>query len=243
MKLAASLDELEARLGYVFNDRALLERALVHRSLVNESELEATDSNERLEFLGDAALELAATTHLYNRHPDRLEGELSAARAALVNLRALARRAEAVGLADFVSTGAGDILRGGRSRGTVIGRSYEAVIGAVFVDGGLAAVERFLEPWFEEFYASYEFSPEALDSKSRLQHLTQGAGGPSPAYHLVASSGPDHSRLFRVEVAAGGETLAVGQGTSVQRAELDAAGRALAVLDRDRPDNREPGSG
>ena len=88
MKPAASLDELEARLGYVFDDRALLERALVHRSLVNESDLQATDSNERLEFLGDAALELAATTYLYDRHPDRLEGELSAARAALVNLHA-----------------------------------------------------------------------------------------------------------------------------------------------------------
>jgi len=243
MKPAASLDELEARLGYVFNDRALLVRALVHRSLVNESDLKPTDSNERLEFLGDAALELAATTHLYKRYPDRLEGELSAARAALVNLRALARRAEAVDLADFVNTGAGDILHGGRSRGTVIGRSYEAVIGAVFVDGGLPAVERFLEPWFEEFYASYEFSPEALDSKSRLQHVTQGAGGPSPAYHLIETSGPDHARLFRVEVAAGGETLAVGEGTSVQRAELDAAGRALAELGRDAPGDNDRASG
>ena len=107
----------------------------------------------------------------------------------------------------------------------------------------MAAVERFLKPWFDEFYASYEFSPEALDSKSRLQHVTQGAGGPSPAYHLVETSGPDHARLFRVEVAAGGETLAVGRGTSVQRAELDAAGRALAMLDCDSLDNNEPVSG
>ncbi|HJN40401.1 MAG TPA: ribonuclease III [Chloroflexota bacterium] len=243
MKPTASLDELEARLGYVFNDRALLERALVHRSLVNESDLQATDSNERLEFLGDAALQLAATTYLYRSYPDRLEGELSAARAALVNLQALARRAETVDLTEFVSTGAGVILHSGRSRAGVIGRSYEAVIGAVLVDGGLPAVDRFLRPWFDEFFRDYEFTPNALNSKTRLQNVTQGAGGPPPTYHCIESTGPKHAPKFRVEVAADGKTLAVGEGTSLQRAELDAAGRALAMLDCDSLDNNEPVSG
>lgn len=225
------LEELEDRLGYKFADRSLLARALVHRSLVNETDLKDTDSNERLEFLGDAALELVATTYLYHRHPDRLEGELSAARASLVNLRALARRAETLDLAEFVSTGAGDILRGGRSRSTVIGRSFEAVIGAIFLDGGLPGVEGLLLPWFDEYFESYKFSE--LDNKSRLQHLIQARGGQSPAYRHLESSGPEHAKLFRVEVDAAGKVLAVGEGTSLQRAELDAAGRALAELNRD----------
>jgi len=234
MNSDSQLDELESRLGYVFGDRGLVRRALVHRSLVNESELDATDSNERLEFLGDAALELAATSYLFQRYPDRLEGELSSARAALVNLRSLAKRAEGIELAEFVSTGAGDILTGGRSRETVVGRTYEALIGAIFVDGGLNRVEALLKPWFEEFFQDYDFGPGALDSKSRLQQVAQGEGGPHPTYRLIESSGPEHAKTFRVEVSNEDEVLAEGEGSSVQWAELDAAGRALEVLRRDR---------
>ena len=224
------LDILESRLGYKFGDRDLLRRALVHRSLVNESDLDATDSNERLEFLGDAALELAATAYLFQNFPDRLEGELSGARASLVNLRSLARHGESIEIAEFISTGAGDILAGGRSRETVIGRTYEAIIGAIFVDGGLKVIEALLEPWFDEFIQSYDFGPNALDNKSRLQQVAQGEGGRHPTYRLIEASGPDHAQIFRVEVSTDGEVLAEGEGSSVQRAELDAAGRALAVL-------------
>ena len=234
MKPDLQLDSLEARLGHRFGDRSLLRRALIHRSLVNESELDPTDSNERLEFLGDAALGLAATTYLFQRYPARLEGELSSARAALVNLPSLAGRGKTIDLAGFIATGAGDILAAGRSRETVIGRTYEAIIGAIFVDGGLAAVEIFLEPWFDEFFRGYDFSPEALDDKSRLQQVAQGEGGPHPTYRLIDSSGPEHAKTFRVEVSTGGEVLAEGLGSSLQRAEMDAAGRALAVLRRDR---------
>jgi ribonuclease-3 len=234
MNSDSRLDALESRLGYVFGNRDLLRRALVHRSLVNESELDATDSNERLEFLGDAALELAATSYLFERYPDRLEGELSSARAALVNLRSLAKRAEGIELVEFISTGAGDILTGGRSRETVVGRTYEAIIGAIFVDGGLSRAEALLKPWFEEFFQDYDFGPDALDSKSRLQQVAQGEGGPHPTYRLTESSGPEHAKVFRVEVSNEGEVLAEGEGSSVQRAELDAAGRALEDLRRDR---------
>ena len=234
MKPDRQLDSLEARLGHRFSDRSLLRRALIHRSLVNESDLDPTDSNERLEFLGDAALGLAATNYLFQRYPDRLEGELSSARAALVNLPSLARRGQTIDLASFITTGAGDILLGGRSRETVIGRAYEAIIGAIFVDGGLPEVEVCLESWFDEFFREYDFSPDALDDKSRLQHLAQGEGGPHPTYRLIDSSGPEHAKTFRVEVSSGGEIVAEGLGSSLQRAELDAAGRALALLRRDR---------
>lgn len=235
MNSDSRLDALEARLGYAFGDRGLLRRALVHRSLVNESELDATDSNERLEFLGDAALGLAAADYLLKHNPDRPEGELSPARAALVSLRSLARRAETIELAEFVSTGRGVNLAGGRSRKTVIGRAYEAIIGAVFVDGGMSEIERFLLPWFEDFFQRYDFTTKPhTDNKSRLQQLTFEDGGQHPLYHLIDYSGPHEDKTYRVEVSVNGVVLSQGEGSSVQRAELDAAGRALEVLRCDR---------
>jgi len=226
------LDMLEARLGYGFDDRDLLRRSLVHRSLINESELRVTESNERLEFLGDAALGLAATNYLYQSFPDRLEGELSAARASVINLHSLGKRAEAIHLADFVQTGAADILANSRSCEAVIGRSYEAIIGAIFLDGGWLEVTNFLNPWFDEFFYNYDFSPKkSLNNKSQLQHFTQGNNGKLPIYRLIESIGPTHAPRFRVDVSIDGVVVAEGEGSSVQRAELDAAGRALDMLD------------
>lgn len=227
----SQLDLLESRLGYGFNDRDLLSRSLVHRSLINESELRATESNERLEFLGDAALGLAATNYLYQIFPDRLEGELSAARASVINLHSLGKRAESINLADFVQTGAADILANSRSCEAVIGRSYEAIIGAIFLDGGWLEVTNFLDPWFDEFFHSYDFSPKkSLNSKSQLQHFTQGNNGKLPIYRLIESIGPTHAPRFRVDVSIDGAVIAEGEGSSVQRAELDAAGRAIDIL-------------
>src|SRR3990172_6766053 len=132
----AGLGALQAKLGYRFRDIKLLKKALVHKSLVNESDLRALDSNERLEFLGDAALGLVVTEFICERFPDKLEGDLTALRAAVVNLDALAARAEALDLGEYVATGRGGILDLERSRRTVLGRSFEAVVGAASVDGG-----------------------------------------------------------------------------------------------------------
>ena len=137
-------------------------------------------------------------------------------------------------MVEFIRTGGGDSRTGGRCRETVVGRTYEAIIGASFVDGGLSRAEALLKPWFEEFFQDYDFGPDALDSKSRLQQVAQGEGGPHPTYRLIESSGPEHAKVFRVEVSNEGEVLAEGEGSSVQRAELDAAGRALEDLRRDR---------
>lgn len=226
----AGLDALQERLGYRFADSALLSRALIHRSLVNETALADVDSNERLEFLGDAALGLVVTEFLYERFPQKLEGDLSVLRAALVNLDSLAECAEALNLGAYIVTGGGEILTGRRS---VLGRCYEALLGAVFLDGGLGVVGGLLTPWLERFAANPDAVSQATDDKSQLQKHVQRSLGNTPSYRLLWSTGPDHDRRFGVEVLVGGRSLGQGEGTSVQRAEQAAAGCALDVLRRE----------
>ncbi len=221
---------LERRLGYRFNDRSLLKLALVHRSLVNESDLSVFDSNERLEFLGDAALGLVVAEFLYERFPDRLEGELTQRRAALVNLDSLAQRAEDAGLADFVSTGGGRLLSRPSSRRTILGRSYEALLGAVYLDGGIDSVRQVLSPWLEQIASDPDANQTPPDNKSRLQVLLLKKLKTTPSYEVLRASGPDHEKWFEVEVRLAERVLAVGEGSSVQRAEQAAAGRAYDVL-------------
>ena len=224
------MNALERQLGYRFNDRSLLRLALIHRSLVNESDLSVLDSNERLEFLGDAALGLVVAEFLYERFPDRLEGDLTKRRAALVNLDSLAQRAEDAGLADFVSTGGGQLLSGPSSRRTILGRSYEALLGAVYLDGGIDSVRQVLSRWLEQMASDPDANQSPPDNKSRLQVLLLKKLKTTPSYELLRASGPDHEKWFEVDVRLAERVLAVGEGSSVQRAEQAAAGRAYDVL-------------
>ena len=228
----AGLGALQAKLGYRFRDIKLLKKALVHKSLVNESDLRALDSNERLEFLGDAALGLVVTEFICERFPDKLEGDLTALRAAVVNLDALAARAEALDLGEYVATGRGGILDLERSRRTVLGRSFEAVVGAAYVDGGIEAARTVLIPWIEGQLEQASSESRPTDPKSRLQMLAHEHFGEAPSYQLLETSGPDHDRWFRIGVSIAGRELAEGEGASQQRAEQQAAERALSQLDR-----------
>ena len=221
---------LEEQLGYRFNDRSLLKLALVHRSLVNESDLSVLDSNERLEFLGDAVLGLVVAEFLYQRFPDRLEGDLTKRRAALVNLDSLAQRAEDACLADFVSTGGGNLLSRPSSRRTILGRSYEALLGAIYLDGGIESVRQVLSPWLERIASVPNENPAPPDNKSRLQVLLLKKLKTTPSYQVLRASGPDHEKWFEVEVRLAERVLAIGGGSSVQRAEQAAAGSAYDVL-------------
>lgn len=221
---------LEEQLGYRFNDRSLLKLALVHRSLVNESDLSVLDSNERLEFLGDAVLGLVVAEFLYQRFPDRLEGDLTKRRAALVNLDSLAQRAEDACLADFVSTGGGNLLSRPSSRRTILGRSYEALLGAIYLDGGIESVRQVLSPWLERIASDSDENPAPPDNKSRLQVLLLKKLKTTPSYQVLRASGPDHEKWFEVEVRLAERVLAIGGGSSVQRAEQAAAGTAYDVL-------------
>ncbi len=226
----ALLDRLEAHLGVRFQNRELLAKAMVHRSFVNEADLADADSNERLEFLGDAALGLVAAELLYRRYPERSEGGLTHARASLVNLAALGEIGGALGLGDFVQLGRGEELSGGRERASVLGRAFEAVLGAIYLDQGLEALREVLTPILIRELDRYGWEGPAKDFKSQLQEHMQANAGGTPEYELVSMEGPDHHLQFTMAVRSGNAVLASGEGSSKQRAEQAAARAALTAI-------------
>ncbi len=235
--LPARLEELETRLGYRFEDRKLLEQALTHRSLTRdgtpESRSGANKDNERLEFLGDAVVGLAAAESLYLRYPELAEGDLTRLRGALVSRRNLAQVARQLELGKCLLLGRSEENSGGRAKPALLANAMEAVLGALFLDAGAEAVGRVVDR------VIIEPSAEALrgqlaagmgDYKSGLQELLQARRLGQPEYRTVAESGPDHCKQFFVEARIGGEALATGTGRNRKLAEQDAARQALEIL-------------
>ncbi|MFP3905413.1 MAG: ribonuclease III [Acidimicrobiales bacterium] len=216
------------RLRYRFRDGALLELALTHRSWCAEHP--GTESNERLEFLGDAVLGLAVTEHLYQRWPDRPEGELAPIRAAAVSAATLAEAGLDLGLGAAVRLGKGEEGAGGRSRPSILADALEAVFGAVYLDGGWAAArEVVIETIGPHIPVSHDLAGHG-DFKTRLQELAATRfDNQAPVYDVVGR-GPDHAKVFRAEVRIGGQVWGHGQGRSKKEAEQAAAGVAFAAL-------------
>lgn len=235
----AALRELSARLGYRFREPALLGTAVTHRSWANERASDAT--YERLEFLGDAVLGLLAAQWLYDRHAEAPEGELSRRKSYLVSERVLAAEGRRLGLGEALQLGVGEERSGGRRKPSLLADAVEAVIGAVFVDGGLEAARRLVEPLLERAAAT---GPplELRDAKSRLQELTQALDRAVPTYRHVAEEGPDHEKVFTVECWIGDRLAAVGQGGTKKLAEQRAAAAALAALGGDAADDGAGGA-
>ena len=210
-------------------DRDLLQVALTHRSILNEDPT-ITDTNERLEFLGDAVIELAVSDHVYRTHPDRAEGQLTTLRAAVVRASVLAEVAHSLSLGAYLRMSRGEDAAGGRSRPSLLAGALEAAIGAVYLDLGWdaarALVVRLLVPELERVLAADTEAP-GKDSKSRLQELAQAARGLLPTYEVVNALGPDHAKEFEVEVRIGAEVAMRGTGPSKQRAEQAAARHTL----------------
>ena len=221
---------LQEQMGVRFTNPALLRQALVHRSLINEADLTPTDSNERLEFLGDAVLGLVTTEFLYKRHPDYDEGQLTRARASLVNLHAAARFAKILGLGAHLMLGRGAEMTGARKRPSVLGRAFEALVGAIYLDAGLEAAREFITPFVSEALGARGRAGPEKDYKTQLQERLHVDRMATPVYVLVDASGPDHARRFRMAVTVDDEHLAQGEGSSKQRAEQDAARAALRLL-------------
>ncbi len=222
---------LEERLGVKFNDAALLTQALVHSSYVNENPHEAPESNERLEFLGDAVLGLVVADDLYAAYPEQHEGELTELRTLLVRRDTLAKAGRRLRLGDALYLGRGEEGGGGRSRPTNLAHAYEALVGAIFLDRGLAAARRFVRRSLEQEFKALPERQFPLDPKSRLQEVSQSRYQTPPHYRLVEAEGPDHARRFTVEVLIDGNSLGTGQGLSKQEAEKEAAREALAHLE------------
>ena len=215
------------RLGLPVRDLGLLEQALVHSSWLHEHPDAASGHNERLEFLGDAVVNLTISEALYARHPDEDEGALSARRAAIVSTTGLARLAGRIGLGADLLLGEGESKRSGRRRPSLLASSFEALTGALYLDLGYDIVHAWLIGLAEP-ELSLEAPILSLKSpKSRLQEYTQRTSGDRPEYRLLDATGPDHEKSFRIEVWVGGEVLGVGEGPSRRVAETGAAAEAI----------------
>jgi len=225
-----SADVLAARLGLPVKDLDLLEQALVHSSWHHEHPEEAPGHNERLEFLGDSAVNLAISEALYLRHPGDDEGYLSARRAAIVSTVGLARLAGRIDLGRFLLLGEGEAQRSGRRRPSLLASTFEAVAGALYLDLGFAPVRDWLIGLAEPELSAEAPIGSLKSPKSRLQEHTQRHSGDRPAYRLVDTTGPDHERTFRIEVWVDETLLGVGEGPSRRTAETAAAAQALERL-------------
>jgi ribonuclease-3 len=221
--------EFAEKIGVDFKDENLLKQALTHRSYLNENPEWPLEHNERLEFLGDAVLELAASEFLYERFPEKPEGELTTLRAALVNTQSLSETAAKLEIGDYIFLSKGEAKEGGRSRITILSNTYEAVIGAVYLDQGYKKAKEFimrtLIPKIDDIISKGLFR----DAKSFFQEKAQEIAGITPAYKVLEEWGPDHDKHFLIGVYIGEEMVAQGEGPSKQAAETEAARRALEI--------------
>jgi ribonuclease III len=225
--------QLAARLGLDVRHPDLLHLALVHSSYQHEHPDEAAQHNERLEFLGDSIVSLAVSEALYARHPDDDEGMLSARRAAIVSTAGLARLAGRIELGDALLLGEGESARGGRRRPSLLASSFEALVGALYLDLGYPATRDWLLRLAAPELASDASIMTLKSPKSRLQEYTQRTSGERPQYRVLAATGPDHEKTFRIEVTVGGRVLGSGTGSSRRIAETAAASQALEALVHD----------
>jgi len=224
--------ELEARLGHSFRNAALCETALTHTSWVNEAGQPERSDNERLEFLGDAVLDLVVSDLLMRRFPDRREGDLSRARAALVSEPGLAQVAVALELGRFILLGKGEERTGGRGRPSILANALEALMGAIYVDAGFDAAAAVASRLFESRIEEVD-QHARLDYKSRLQERAQALWQTAPVYEVVAEEGPDHDKRFEVALSLAGRPYGRAIGRSKKEAEQGAAAAALDAIERE----------
>jgi len=226
-ELNTDLNKLQKIVGATFSDLNLLRSAVTHRSYLNEHKEVTWDHNERLEFLGDAVLELVVTDFLYKKYPEKPEGELTAIRAALVNTVSLAAASEQLGVNEFLMMSKGEAKDMGRARQYILANTFEACIGALYMDQGYDVATQFIATHL--FPKTEGIVKDRLwqDGKSRFQELAQEHTGVTPTYETVAQEGPDHDRVFTVGVYLRKEKVAEGTGRSKQEAEQEAARKAV----------------
>jgi ribonuclease-3 len=218
---------LQRQLGYTFLDPALPLQALTHKSYSNEQRDQDTPHNERLEFLGDAVLELAVSNRIYHLYPDIPEGGLTRIRAEVVCEKGLARIAQRLDLGSGLRLGRGEEKCGGRQKASLLSDALEALIGAVFLEGGFAAACRLVEQVFAPDLEASANIRYGTDYKTALQENLQARFGRLPEYHLLKIDGPDHDRVFTIQVSFGDRELGCGEGSSKKQAEQNAACEAL----------------
>jgi ribonuclease-3 len=222
-----NLSKLEVNIGYKFNDIGLLKHALTHSSYINEHKMEKIQCNERLEFLGDAVLEMVSSEFLYKEYPDMPEGNMSKFRASLVCEPALAFDARQISLQDYIILGKGEEMTGGRYRDSIVSDACEAVIGAIFLDGGIESAKKFV---LEHILNDAENKKLFYDSKSILQEMVQSDNSPAPVYRIVGELGPAHCKTFLAEVLVNGTVYGEGSGRTKKQAEQNASYQAILKI-------------
>ena len=222
-------EEFASRVNLKFHDTLLLSRALTHRSYLNEHP-DALEDNERLEFLGDAVLDFIVGAWLYNRYPEMPEGDLTRMRSALVHTEQLAEFANQIELGKAMRLGHGESQAGGNNRPGLLCDTFEAVVGAIYLERDIAGVSEFISPFLLASAEDILINHKDEDPKSNLQEWAQAQGFPAPLYVTKNSSGPDHSKLFEVEVVINNQVYASGSGSSKQAATKSAAKAALDTL-------------
>ena len=221
------IENLEQRIGYSFKDKTLLRQALMHSSYTNEHHLHKENCNERLEFLGDAVLELSSSEYLFKLYPDKPEGELTKLRASLVCEPALALSSRQIGLGEYLLMGKGEELTGGRERPSIVSDAVEALIGAIYLDGGFACAKEFI---LRYILNDIENKQLFYDSKTILQEMVQSQYEESLSYKLLREEGPDHNKSYEVQVLLGTSVLGKGRGRTKKAAEQEAAYQGILSL-------------
>ncbi len=218
---------LEQKINTNFNDKNLLRQAFTHRSFINENKQTAYDHNERLEFLGDAVLELVTTTFLFKEYPQKHEGDLTSYRAALVNTNTLSEVASSIGFNNFLLLSKGESKDTGRARQYILADTFEAVIGAIYLDQGYDAAYTFIATYLLTLADEIVKTGSWVDAKSHFQERSQEVLSVTPIYETILEEGPDHNKYFTVAVKIKDEVIATGKGKSKQEAEQEAARKAL----------------
>ncbi|HEY4255252.1 MAG TPA: ribonuclease III [Chlamydiales bacterium] len=227
--LIQQLELVEERLGYVFSNKELLLTALIHRSFINENKNLGNSHNERLEFLGDSVLGLSVADYLYRRLPNHSEGVLSQLRSKLVDASSCAAYLRALKLEEFILLGRGEQMTEGRNKNSICADAFEAVIGAIYLDGGLAITKSFLLCHFERVFEEAIGSPPR-NYKAELQDYAQKKFQKIPIYKVAQESGPDHAKIFHVVVYVDSQEVGLGLGSSKKEAEQRAAFEALSKM-------------
>ncbi len=223
------MEDFEKQIGVIFKDKGLLKKAFTHRSYLNENRNLKIEHNERLEFLGDAVLELIVTKYLFNTFPEKQEGELTSYRASLVNAVTLSKVAESLGVNDFLLLSKGETKDTGRARQTILANTMEAIIGAIYLDQGFDAAEQFISKNVFVLLEDIVKRGAYVDGKSRFQEVAQEKAGITPSYKTLKEDGPDHDRHFTVGLFLDKTLITEGSGKSKQEAEEQAARKALEL--------------
>jgi len=224
--------DLESNLGYIFNNKDLLYNALTHGSYCNEVKGSSLESNERLEFLGDAVLELVISEFLYKKYKDFSEGELTKMRAKIVCSNTLAEIALRLNIGEYIIMGKGEINQGGRKRKSILADSLEAIIGAIYLDNGLKKVKKFIFLHFKPIIQRINKEDLYYDYKTILQEKVQSEKKHELYYELIKEEGPDHNKIFYVDVIINNKKYGTGQGKNKKEAEQNAAKEALSYIEK-----------